>query len=184
MMVKTRSEFDWPPIGKKLQQEKKADLIQLIQELTAVSPEAQRYLQTRYLKKQQIADRIAPYLEVIQAQFEISQWRNTVSWNFAGVQKALDDYAKSSRRDEEGLAALFVVSLETALTFADSINMQDDDFDVGVSELAEKCVDHFDEYPQLLSPYVSRLKKICNIGNALGYYAMAEFLEELVYPHN
>lgn len=123
MMTKTNNEFDWEPLGRKLQQEKKADLIQLIAELAAVSPEAQRYLQTHYPKKTQITDRIAPYSKVIKAQFVFSEWGNTVSWSFAGVRKAIDDYAKSSRRDEAGLAELFVVALETAITFADSINM-------------------------------------------------------------
>lgn len=56
--------FNWAAISSKLQQEKKAALIQLVQELTAVSPEAQRYLQTRYLKGT-TAEQITPYRQVI-----------------------------------------------------------------------------------------------------------------------
>jgi hypothetical protein len=50
---------NWETVSNKLQHETKEALIQLIQELTAVSPEAQRYLQTRY-SKGETTTQIAP----------------------------------------------------------------------------------------------------------------------------
>jgi hypothetical protein len=172
---------DWETIKNKLQRETKAGLIQLIQELTAVSPEAQRYLQTRY-GKGTTADQIDPYLKVIQEQFVISDWNNIISWNFAGVQKALDDYAKSSQGDEVGVAELLVVALEAAVKFADNFSLQDGDFDNDIAELAEKCTNHFQDYLHLLPTYKRRLKKVQRMGNALGYEAMDEWLDKLTHP--
>lgn len=176
------SSSHWPAIASKLEREKKADLIQLIQELTAVSPDAQRYLQTRYLQKDQTADSIAPYRQVIQDQFAFSEWGNTVSWNFSEVWKAIEDYAQSSRGDEKGVGELLIAALEIALAFADSLNLQDDDFDNDVTLLAERCVEQLSAQPEGYSPYARRLKKIQKIGNDLGYYALVETLETLTNP--
>ncbi|MCB8944056.1 MAG: hypothetical protein H6658_09905 [Ardenticatenaceae bacterium] len=173
---------NWEAISKKLQQESKAGLIQLIQELTAVSPEAQRYLQTRYLKGT-TADQIAPYRQVIQEQFVTSDWNNTLSWNFAGVQKAIDDYAQSSRGDEVGMAELLVAALETAVKFANNFNLQDDDFDNSITELADRCTNHFQDYEHLLPTYKRRIEKIQKIGSDLGYYALDESLDDLTSPY-
>ncbi len=171
---------NWAAIESKLKRETKATLIQLVQELTAVSPTAQRFLHTRYLKKQKMAQQIAPYRQVIEAQFVISQWDNTVTWNFAEVQKAIDDYNQSSQGDEIGLCKLLVVALETAVTFADSINLQADDFDRDITELAERCTDHLYDQPQLLPKYARRLKKMAQKGDALGYYALGESFDKLL----
>ena len=172
---------DRSAIEAKLKRETKAALIQLIQELTAVSPEAQRYLYTRYLKGK-TADQIAPYRKVIQEQFVISEWNNTISWSFAGVQKAVDDYAKSSQGDEVGVAELLVVGLETAVKFADNFSLQDYDFDNDIAFLAEKCTDHLQSHTHLLTTYKRRLMKVQRMGSNLGYYAMDESLDELTNP--
>lgn len=176
------SESHWLTIASKLEREKKADLIQLIQELTAVSPDAQRYLQTRYLPEKQTGDSIALYRKVIQDQFAFSEWGNTVSWNFSGIQKAIDDYEKSSQEDGKGVCELLIAALETALSFADSINLQDDDFDHHVTLLAERCVEQLTVQPEEYSHYARRLKKIQKTGNDLGYYALIETLETLTNP--
>jgi len=182
-MISNEKLTDWSTIETKLKREKKADLICLIQELTAVSPEAQRFLQTRYLKKKTPKEQIAPYLQVIKAQFVISEWNNTISWDFAGVQKAIDDFDKSSGGDEAGLCELLLVALETAVSFADNFSMQDDDFDEGVTELAERFVKLFTESPQQYSQQLRRIQKIEKTGNALGYYALGETLDEITNPH-
>lgn len=170
--------FNWDAVSHKLQQEKKAALIQLFQELTAVSPEAQRYLQTRYLKGT-TAEQIAPYRQVIQEQFVISDWNNTISWNFAGVQKAIENYAQGSQEDEVGIAELLVVALETAVKFADNFSLQDDDYDNNITELADKCTHHFQTHDHLLPTYKRRIKQIQKIGSDLGYFALDESLDEL-----
>ena len=170
---------DWSAIEAKLKRENKAALIQPIQELAAVSSEAQRYLQTRY-GKGKTADQIAPYRKVIQEQFVISEWNNTISWSFAGVQKAIDDYAKSSQGDEVGVAELLVVGLETAIKFADKINLQDYDFDNDIAVLGEKCADHLQSHKYLLPTYKRRLTKVQRMGNALGYEALDDSLDVLI----
>lgn len=151
------SPFDRLAIKTLLEREKKADLIQLIQELTAVSPEAERYVQTRYAQKRPLTDRLGPYQKVIRTQFIISDWNNTVSWNFAGVQKAIDDYLQSSQGDEAGASELLVMALETAISFADSINLQDDDFDHGVTVLGERCVEILSNHASWYRHYATRL---------------------------
>ena len=90
-------------IAPKLQRETKSTLINLVYELAVVSPEAQRFSETRYLKKSKTVDKIAPYRQVIQEQFAFSDWNNTVTWNFAGVHKAIHNYDKSSQGDPGGM---------------------------------------------------------------------------------
>lgn len=181
-MSASDTQLDWSALASKLQREKKADLIHLIQELTAISPEAQRFLQARYLKKKRTADQIAAYRKVIQEQFAFSEWDNTVSWNFVGVQKAMDDYTKSSQGDEIGLCALFMAALEMAMSFADRINLQDDDFDYAVTALAERYVELFTNHPQMYAPYARRLRNVQKIGSELGYYTLVEILDEVTNP--
>lgn len=65
------------------------------------------------------------------------------------MQKAIDDYDKGRRGDEVGLLELMVFALETAVTFADRLNLHDYDFDAEITELAERCVNLFSEHPQL-----------------------------------
>lgn len=174
--------LNWEAINKKLQQEKKAALIHLIQELTTVSPEAQRYLLTRY-NKGATSTQIAPYQKVIQEQLVISDWNNTISWNFTGIEKAIDDYAQSSQGDEVGVAELFVLALESAAHFADNFSLQDNDFDNGITELADRCTEHLQAHEQLLPSYKHRIKKIQKTINDLGYYAADEFLDNLTNPY-
>jgi len=173
------SFFDWPAIKAQLERQKKADLIQLIQELTAVSAEGQRYVQARYASKKHTFVRLTPYKEVIRDQFTFSDWNNTVSWNFVGVQKAVDDYLQSSQGDEVGVCELLVTALEAAMSFADSINLQADDFDSDVTALAERCVELLSDHPDLHRQYVPRLKKVRKMGNDLGYFALDEAFDNL-----
>ncbi|VAW39320.1 hypothetical protein MNBD_CHLOROFLEXI01-858 [hydrothermal vent metagenome] len=179
-MNKKTPSSDWAAIESKLKRETKATLIQLVRELTAVSPTTHRFLHTRYLTKQTAAQQIAPYRQLIKAQFVISEWDNSVGWNFVEVQKAIDDYDQSSQGDEIGLCELLVVALETAVSFADSLNLQADDFDSDVTELAERCADHLYDQPQLLPKYVRRLKKVAQKGDVLGYYALGESFDKLL----
>lgn len=173
---------EWSAIEAKLNRETKATLIHLIQELTAVSPEAQRHLHTRY-NKGATSSQIAPYQKVIQDQFVISDGNNTVSWNFAGIQKAIDHYAQSSQGDEVGVAELLVLALETAAHFADNFSLQDNDFDNGITELADRCADHLQAHDRLLPTYKYRVKKIQKTINDLGYYAADESLDNLTNPY-
>ncbi|MBX3055869.1 MAG: hypothetical protein KF770_05285 [Anaerolineae bacterium] len=181
-MASPDTTLNWEAISSKLQKEKKAALIQLVQELTAVSPEVQRYLQTRYVKGT-TAVQIAPYRQAIQEQFVISDWNNTISWNFAGVHKAIDDYAQSSQGDEVGVAELLVMALETAAKFADNFSLQDNDFDQDITDLAHRCSAHLQSHDHLLPTYKPRIKKIQKIVNDLGYYAADESLDDLTSPY-
>jgi hypothetical protein len=174
---------DWPAVEAKLKRENKGDLIQLIRELTAVSPEVERFIETRFLKKKNLQNQIAPYHRVIQEQFVISDWNNSVSWSFAGVQKVIDDYAQSSQGDNTGICELLLVALETAVSFADSINLQDNEFDAEITELAERFVVLFTDEPQKNPQYLRRLKKVERTGNELGFYALGDTLDELTNPH-
>lgn len=181
-MPKSQNDFKWSAIEPKLQRQKKVDLIDLIQELTAVSPEVQRFLQTRYLKKQTTTEQIAPYCQVIKAQFVLSDWNQTVSWDFSEVQKAIDDFNKSSGGDEAGLCELTLFALETAVSFADSISLQADDFDEGVTTLAEQFVDLFSETQPENRSQIPRIKKIERMGYELGYDALGDTLAEITNP--
>ncbi len=173
--------FDWPAIKAQLERQKKADLIQLIQELTAVSAEAQRYVQTRYASPKNASAHIKPYKEVIRNQFVFSDWNNTVSWNFAGVHKAIDDYFQGSYSDEVGTSELLVTALEAAMSFADCINLQADDFDADVTALAERCAELLSDHPGLYRQYAQRLKKVRKLAIDLGYYALDEAFDELSF---
>lgn len=172
-------ELDWSTVAAKLQRETKSTLIDLLYELTAVSPEAQRFLETRYLKKSKTADKIAPYRQVIGEQFVFSDWNNTVTWNFAGVYKAIHNYDKSSQGDPAGLSELWVAALETAIAFADKISLQDEDFDGDLTDLADGCVKHLQNRSQLAPAVARRLKGVQRKAEALGYYATSESLEDL-----
>lgn len=169
--------FSWTKIGKILRQQKKDDLIDLLEELATISPDVQRFLQTRYLKKENVSDRIAPYRDPIQSQFVVSEWNNSASWDFAGVKKSLDDYARSRPDDKVGLVELLIHALESSLAFADQLNLQDFDFDEGVTELAERYMTVLASWPEVQPQYNQRLKKIRQTADELGYYALVEILE-------
>jgi glycogen debranching enzyme len=172
-------ELNWSAIAPKLQRETKSALISLVYELAAISPEAQRFLQTRYLKKSKTVDKVASYCQVIQEQFAFSDWNNTVTWNFAGVHNAIHNYDKSSQGDPAGLSELWVVALETAIAFANEINLQDEEFDGDLTDLADGCKDHLQTHSQLLPSVSRRLKDVQRKAEALGYYATSESLEDL-----
>ena len=172
----------WSAIEKGLNRTNKKDLVELIQQLSFISPDVKRFLQTRYLKPKSIKSRVSQYSKTIKEQFVISEWNSTVTWNFSSVQKAIDDYAISSHGDAGGLAELYVFALETAVSFADSINLQADDFDEEITHLAERCTEHFQGQPHLISTYKNRIKKAINKGNHVGFYAMTDYLDELAHP--
>ena len=170
----------WALFEGKLRRERKATLVDLLHELYQISPDAQRFLLTRYGGKQSLAERIKPYRQLIKSQFVLSEWSNTVSWDFAGVHKSIDDYTAGSQGDAAGICELLVIALETAVSFADSINMQDEDFDNELTDIADKCIQQIEDHAQFIKTYNRRLKKVNRIGCNLGYYAMSESLDRLV----
>lgn len=177
MVKKDDNEFSWPRIRLQLDRQKKAELITLLEELATVSLDVQRFLQTRYLTKKTSSNSVAPYRELIQSQFVISDWNNTISWNFAGVLQALDEYAVSRPNDKHGLVELGLYALETSLAFADQFSLQDFDFDEGVTELAERYMEAVNDYPAAQPKHTQRLKKVLQIASELGYYALIETIE-------
>jgi hypothetical protein len=75
------------------------------------------------------------------------------------------------------------MALEAAVKFADSLNLQDDDFDNDITELADRCTDHLQTYDHLLPTYKRRIQKIQKIGSDLGYYGLDESLDMLTNPY-
>lgn len=168
----------WEAISKKLQQEKKADLLLLLRELIQVSPDVWHFVQTRYGPPENTAGRIIPYRQSIQEQFTISDWNNSVTWNFAGVHQAIDAYAQSSRGDAAGVGELHLWALEAAIQFADTLNLQDSDFEGGLLDLAESLIAHVQRHPQLHALYRRRIQAVQRTGHRLGYEDLAELLED------
>ena len=147
---------NWEAIGKKLQQESQAGLIQLIQELTAVSPEAEHFLHARYLYSQDITSRIRPYQKRIDAQFEEEE-----AWPDMGqVAQAIQEYQLATRQEPEGATELYVHALETVAGFIWGIGIHDVDLLGDIAELAWQCVSHFNNFPNLYPLYADRLHDI------------------------
>lgn len=170
-------EFRWTRVLPQLEKQRKAELLTLLEELATLSPDVQRFLHTRYLTKKMLSGQIAQYHERIQSQFVISDWNNTISWSFAGVQQAFDAYAVSRPDDKPGLVELALCALETSLAFAEQFSLQDFDFDDGVTELAERYMDALADLSAVPSGHAQRLQKVLRTASELGYYALIETIE-------
>lgn len=155
-MASSDNIFNWEAISSILQLEKKAALIQLIQELTAVSPPVQLFLHTRYSHVQDIAARIKPYQERIDAQFEIEE-----TWpDFGQIGQAVREYELATAKEPEGVAALYVYALEAAAGYMWGMGVHDMDWLGDVAEFAWQCVSHFNDFPALYPLYAERLRDI------------------------
>ncbi len=157
----------WNDIHQKLQAENKAGLIELLRELTAVSPSAYQFLQARHLHLQDIALRVRPYQERITAEFESKDpWSdflqngNLSEPDFEQIMQAIKEYRAATREEPEGTAELCVYATETAVGFMLSMSIHDADFFDDVAELAWQCVSHFNNFPTLYPLYVDRLHAI------------------------
>ena len=177
MVKKDDYEFRWPKIRLQLERQRKAELITLIEELVTVSPDVQRFLHTRYLTKKTSSEQVILYHELIQSHFVVSDWNNSISWNFAGVLQALDEYVINRPDDKHGLVELVLFALEASLAFADQFSLQDFDFDEGVTELAERYMKAVNGYSAAQPKHTQRLKKILQTASELGYYALIETIE-------
>ncbi|MCA9977071.1 MAG: hypothetical protein KC413_15020 [Anaerolineales bacterium] len=156
MAQKNKEAFDWDAIYRQLQQEKKADLIQLVQELTAVSPTVAQFLHARYLHTQDITARIQPYQKRIDAQFEGEE-----TWPDLGqIAQAIQEYQLAARQEPEGTTELYVYALEAAAGFFWGMGIHDIDLVGDVAELAWQCVSHFNNFPNLYPLYADRLHAI------------------------
>jgi hypothetical protein len=148
--------FDWLTVETRLESEKKADLIHLIQELTAVSPTVEQFLHARYLRTQDIAVRIQPYLKRIDAQFEGEE-----TWPDLGqIAQAIQEYQLATRQEPDGTTELYVYALEAVAGFFWGIGIHDVDLLGDVAEFAWQCVFHFNDFPTLYPLYVERLRDI------------------------
>lgn len=146
----------WDSVRKKLQAENKDVLIDLIQELMAVSPTAQHFLHARYLHSQDIAARIQPYLKRIDAQFKGEE-----TWPDLGqISPAIQEYQLATRQELEGTTELYVYALEAAAGYFWGIGIHDVDLLDDVAELAWQCVSHFNNFPNLYPLYIDRLHDI------------------------
>ncbi|GIK55638.1 MAG: hypothetical protein HND44_05165 [Chloroflexi bacterium] len=148
--------FNWDAVSHNLQREKKAALIHLIQELTAVSPTVQQFLHVRYLHSQDITARVQPYLKRIDAQFGGEE-----TWPDLGqIAQAIQEYQLATRQEAEGTDELYVYTFEVTANFFWGIGIHDVDLLGDVAELAWQCVSHFNNFPSLYPLYVDRLHAI------------------------
>ncbi len=146
----------WNSVRKKLQAENKDGLIELLRELTAVSPTVQQFLHARYLHTQDITARIHPYQKRIDAQFEGEE-----TWPDLGqIAQAIQEYQLATWQEPEGATELYVYALEAAADFFWGMGIHDVDLLGDVAELAWQCVSHFNEFPPLYPLYVERLRDI------------------------
>lgn len=155
-MTRPDSTLDWLAVEPALQKQTKAVLIQLIQELTAVSPPVQLFLHARYSHFQDIAARIKPYQERIDAQFEGEE-----TWpDFGQVGQAIREYELATRKDPEGTIELYVYALEAAAVFFRGMGVHDVDLLGDAAEFAWLCVSQFNDFPSLYPLYAERLRDI------------------------
>ena len=135
-MAMPDSNSDWPGLKTQLEREKKADLIHLIQELTAVSPTVQHFLHARYLHTRDTVARIQPYLKRIDAQFEGEE-----TWSDLGqIAQAIQEYQLATQKEPDGTTELYVYALEATAGFFWGIGIHDMDLLSDVAELAWQCV--------------------------------------------
>lgn len=149
--------FDWSAVELKLKQEKKIDLIHLIQELAIASWTTQHFLHTRYLFSQDIDRRVQPYQQRINAQFEGDEARP----DFAQVAHIIAAYQLASSNDGNGTAELYVFALEVAFGFMRGTSLQDMDYSAELAELAWDMVTHFNRFDDVYPQYKARLQVIC-----------------------
>ena len=147
----------WQDIEKKLIKEKKQALVALLQNLYQISPDAQRFLQTRFGDGQTPRQRIASYKRVIQQQF-VFHGEVPPEADFYKIQKVVSDYRLSSNHDEEGVAELCVIALEAAADFIERFNVHGPGFYAEIGELVQTAVEQFEAHPQLYSNYSRRLR--------------------------
>jgi hypothetical protein len=155
-MTRPDSTLDWLAIEPALQKQTKAGLIQLIQELTAVSPPVQLFLYARYSHVQDIAARIKLYQERIDAQFESEE-----TWpDFGQIAQVIREYELATRKEPEGTTELYVYALEAAAGFFWGMGIHDVDLLGDVAEFAWQCVSHFNDFPNLYPLHAERLRDI------------------------
>ncbi|MBK8989905.1 MAG: hypothetical protein IPM39_28220 [Chloroflexi bacterium] len=146
----------WHTVRKKLQAENKDGLIELLRELTAVSPTVAQFLHARYLDTQDITARIQPYLKRIDAQFEGEEM-----WPDLGqIAQAIQEYQLATRQEPDGTTELYVYALEAVAGFFWGIGIHDMDLLGDVAEFAWECVSHFNDFPALYPLYADRLRDI------------------------
>lgn len=146
----------WNSVRKKLQAENKDGLIDLIQELTAVSTTVQQFLHARYLHTRDTVARIQPYLKRIDAQFEGEE-----TWPDLGqIRQAVQEYQLATGQEPEGASELHVYALEAAADFFWGVGIHDVDLLGDFAELAWQCVSHFNDFPTLYPLYADRLLEI------------------------
>ncbi len=158
-MAMSDSNSDWPALKTQLEREKKADLIHLIQELTAVSPAAQQFLYARYLHSRHMTVRVQPYRRRIIVQFEVDG-----TWpDFQQIAQAIQEYQLATGVEPKGTAELYVSALEAAANFVDGLGVHDVDYFGDLTELSWQCVSHFNDFPALYPPYAARLNAAVTI---------------------
>lgn len=146
----------WNTVRKKLQAENKDVLIELLRELTTVSPTVAQFLHARYLHNQDINARIQPYLKRIDAQFEGEE-----TWPDLGqIAQAVQEYQLATGQEPEGTTELYVYALEAAAGFFWGMGIHDMDLLGDVAEFAWQCVSHFNNFPNLYPLYADRLREI------------------------
>jgi hypothetical protein len=155
-MTRHDSTLDWLAVEPALQKQTKAALIQLIQELTTVSSIVQLFLHARYSHFQDIAARIKPYQERIDAQFE-----SEGTWpDFGQIAQSIHEYRLATNHEPEGTTELYVYALEVAAGYMWGMGVHDVDLLGDVAEFAWQCVYHFNNFPTLYPLYVERLRDI------------------------
>ncbi len=149
----------WNSVRKKLQAENKDGLIDLIQELTAVSPASQQFLYARYLHSRHMTVRVQPYRRRIIVQFEVDG-----TWpDFQQIAQAIQEYQLATGIEPKGTAELYVSALEAAANFVDGLGVHDVDYFGDLTELSWQCVSHFNDFPALYPPYAARLNAAVTI---------------------
>ena len=155
-MTRPDSTLDWLAVEPAQQKQTKAGLIQLIQELAAVSLPVQLFLHARYSQGQDITARIKLYQERIDAQFESEE-----TWpDFGQIGQAVREYELATEKEPEGVAALYVYALEAAAGYMWGMGVHDMDWLGDVAEFAWQCVSHFNDFPALYPLYAERLRDI------------------------
>lgn len=169
-MTKSNSPLSWTSIESKLKKESKATLIQLVKELTAVSPESLHFLQTRYHHTQNISSRIKPYQQQIDVQFK----GDYAPLDLSQVQLAIEHYQKATNNEEKGTAELWMYALESAAGFMRGMGMHDLTYQSKLAELNWEISDFMGNHPDLYSIYEERLQTICHWLNESGNEQLAE----------
>ena len=147
---------EWLALEPTLRRQKKATLIRLIQELAAISPTVQQFLQARYRHSQDMATQVQPYQARIEAQFALEEM-----WpDFRQIEQAIQEYQLATGERPEGTAELYVYALGAAAGFMWGMGIHDVDFYSDLAALAWQCVAHFNNFPALYPLYVQRLRGV------------------------